>query len=109
MLLPPSVLPLLVNASQVAPPVAVSPEIAQKLTETVPLALDNTAAVAPDRVIVSTLPDCPDAVKLLSVVVDPDWNEIAVAPVAAYVLVMLVNVLLPEIVSEPEPPWLSVG
>ena len=71
-LLPPLMLSLIVNASHLAPPVAVLPTIVQKLTETVPLAFESVAFVAPERLIVNCLPDCPVAVKLLTVVVLPD-------------------------------------
>jgi hypothetical protein len=53
---PPLMLSLMVNASHVAPPVAVMPTIVQKLTETTPLALDSVAGVDAERVIVNCLP-----------------------------------------------------
>ena len=51
----------------------------------------------------------PDAVKLLTDCVEPAVNEIAHAPVAVCVLVMLVKALLPVMVNAPAPPWFKVG
>jgi len=100
---------VLFKAFHVAPPVAVLSRIERKLTETVPDALDNVAAV-PGVVlsIVSTFPEVPSAVKLVTVCVVPEVKRIDVAAVALYEFEMFANVLEPEIVSCPAPPWSNV-
>ena len=64
--------------------------------------------LAPDPLTVKTLPAAPVAVQgsVSVVVVLP--SEIDVAPVALYVLVIVLKVLLPEMVNAPAPPWLRV-
>jgi hypothetical protein len=57
---------------------------------------------------VHTFPEAPDKLKLVNVVVVPPVSLTVVAPVLEYVLVILANVLDPEMVKAPAPPWLTV-
>ena len=73
-LLPPSV--EFAPAYQPAPPVAVDLLIDRKSELTVPLALDKVWLAAVTEPIVIRLPDVPDRLKLLNVLVVPAVNKI---------------------------------
>jgi hypothetical protein len=75
-LFPPSTLPLAVNASHAAPPVAVDLLIEQKETETVPLALDKVWLAKVGEPMVIKFPAVPDKLKLVNVLVVPAVNRI---------------------------------
>jgi len=100
-LLPPFTFPLLKNARQVAPPVADDRLIEQNETETVPLALDNVWLAAVTEPMVIKLPDVPDKLKLVNVLVVPAVNNTDAGWV---VFAMLLNVFEPVMVNAPAPP-----
>ena len=67
--------------------------------------MDNVWLAAVTEPMVIRLPDVPDKLKLLNVLVVPAVNRIDAGWV---VLVMLLNVFEPVMVKAPAPPWLSV-
>jgi hypothetical protein len=106
-LFPLSTQPFEVNEFHVAPPVAAISLIAQKLTFTVPDALESVARVPEVLLfIVMRLPEVPARLKPeVNVVVVLD-GKVMVA--GCVVLLMSANVFAPVIVSAPAPPWLRV-
>jgi hypothetical protein len=95
--LPPSTLPFAVKACQVAPPVAVDRLIVQKLTLTVPLALDRVWLAAVTLPMVTRLPAVPESENpLVKVVVVAAVKDTVTGWV---VLRMSAKVLEPVIVS----------
>ena len=95
----------LAPAYHAAPPVALDLLTDRKSALTVPLALDSVWLAAVTEPIVIKLPDVPDKLKLLNVLVVPVVNKTDVGWV---VFVMLLNVFEPVTVKAPAPPWLIV-
>ena len=69
LLFKPSTHPLLVGALKVAPPVAVDRLMVQKFTVTVPTGTDIVCDAAVTLPIVIKLPETPDSIKFVTVVV----------------------------------------